>query len=271
MSERNLVLAHAGNLAAATITSSAHAPSAPPANLLDSEPSAPLILIEPAAAWVQVAFGQPVAPRMAAALFCNFTSGAQGRLRGGADAAAITAAPAFDSGWYAAAPEAGLRHRKHRVHDWTWRPAIPACAVWRWDWTDPANPEGALVIGNLVLEPAWQIEAGGMAWDYTPPSLFDPSRKPRTTDGQRRPLRRAAYDVAAWTLEADSEAEMLGAARDLDEAVGVTEAVLVAFDPLATTWRQRKVIWGQMTELRVVTHQRLNLFRRDYEIEELTP
>lgn len=265
-----IVIATGANLKTAILTSGPSAPAAPVANLARREPADCLVLTDLSQAWVQVEFAEPVAPRLLAALYVNATAAATARWRGADSAAAVTAAPAFDTGATAfARGEAGLAHRKGRVHDWEWRPDIPAHTVWRLDIEDAANPDGRLIVGNLVVDNAWQ--PGGFDWDHVPPTLVDPSRMPRATQGQRQPLNRRPYDVCELPFDFGSREDFIGFARDLDEAVGTTEPVFVALDPDAADYRQREVIFGLMSDLPPVVRRHLAIYARRYRIEELIP
>jgi hypothetical protein len=266
----NIALATPDRLSRAALTSGPSAPGSPVSNLVRREPSDALVLTDLSQAHVGIDFGEPYAPRLVAPLYAGTTQAATWRLRGAADAAALLAAPAYDSGPLPfGRGEAGLRHRRGLVHDWIWDPAMPACRHWRIDFADPANPGGRLVLGNLVMDRAWRparnIAYGGSL------GLVDPSRRPRSVEGRRDPLARRPYMGTEFGLDFGTEDEMYGAALDLDEAVGTTGAVLYLRDPEATAHRQKKALLGLFSELRPVVDAHFGLYSKRFQIEELIP
>jgi hypothetical protein len=266
----NIVFATPAALIEAALSAGPTAPAGEVGRLLDREPSACVILTDPAQAWIQAVWPEPRPVRLAALLDVAASAAATWRVRAADDPEALTAAPTYDSGWAPyAAGEAGLPHRRFRRHDWLWLPAGVTARAWRIDILDPTPPDGRILIGNAVLDPAFQPEDN---YDYGwSASLFDPSRVPRAVAGQRDPLNGRPYTKLRLTLSALSEAEAWGEVWDMDELTGTTRPLLVIRDPAATARRQRQAVWGLLSEGGAISNPYFGIHERSFELEELIP
>lgn len=262
----NILFATPTLLQSATLSSGQAAAAAPVSNLLHREPSVPLILTNPAAAWVGVDFGDdPPALRIVAVLYSN-----AGSFRVRADDTDPTSSPAYDSGSVDfGRNEAGLKHRRFRKHDWLWWVTPKTYRYWRIDFANPADADNRTIVGNLVMDygvqPAInQAYGGGIG-------LIDPSRKPRSVEGQVEPLRRRPYSGVEFQIQYGSEAEMFGQAWDLDELTGTVDPVLYIRDPDATVYRQKTSVFGLMRDIGPIVDEAFGVFSKRYQIEELIP
>lgn len=267
----NAVFGSQWRMADVTFYSGPFATAAPPENLIKREPSVPLILTDLSDLRVEFEFPAAIDVNLLAVLYCDATSAATLRWRGATSRANLTAAPGYDSGSLSfAGGDSGLPSRKNRRHDVRWLgDSAQSYSWWRLDISDAAKSDGRLIIGNVVIDAAWQpginIAYGGGG------GLMDPSRKPRSEPGQVQPLSRSKHRILRHRLSFQSEDDMYGFADDLDEQIGTTEPLLFVRDPEATTYRQEKIVFGLQNEIGEINDQAFNIYEKAYVIEELIP
>lgn len=263
----NLLLATANPLATATLAAGPTAPTGPVGNLLRREPADAMILTNAGSAYVTVDLGaDPAAIRVFAVLYCNAGTW---RVRAAATEGDVTADPAYDSGTVNfGGSETGLRHRDGMKHDWLYWSAGVTYRYWRVDFADPDDADARTIVGNLIMDwgfqPRVNAPRGGRSL-----GLSDPSRKPRTSEGQLDPLVRQPRGVASFRLEYASEAEMYGEAFEIDEIAATVNQVLYIRDPAATLYRQKQAWLGTFRTLEEITDAGFDYYAKRYEIEEL--
>lgn len=119
-----------------------------------------------------------------------------------------------------------------------------------------------LVIGKkkqpaTYYETSWQIgvrDLGGRSYSR--------NAVPGITAGEK--LRSAVFRMS-WLTEAEVEGDF----APLDEAVGKSTPLYVCFDPEATTYRQRRTMFGIFEENPVIQKVGFNRFERQFQILSL--
>lgn len=241
----------------------------PLTNAVGREPSLPVIFEDLGDTWFEFGLAAPLAVNLLGILYAGASSSCTRRWIGAADRASLSTSPGYDSGadvgWFS---DAGLKSRKYRKHDVLWLGDAPQTFQWwRLELSDVGNTANRLVIGKVIIAAAWQpavnMTYGGGG------GLIDPSRKPRTEQGQIQPLSRKPHRLHRFRLAFQDEDQMLGYADDLDEAVGATEPVLFLRESQPTTYRQKKALLGLQNEIGAVIDSDLDVYEKSYEIEEL--
>lgn len=262
----NILLATANPLATATLAAGTTASAGPVGNLLRREPADAMILTNSGSAYVTIDLGaDPDAIRVFAVLYCNAGTW---RVRADDVEGDVTADPTYDSGTVNfGGSETGLRHRDGMRHDWIYWAAGVTYRYWRIDFADPDDDDGRTIVGNLIMDygfqPAVNIAYGGSL------GLVDPSRKPRSVDGQLEPLVRRPYMATEFAINFGTEAEMYGEAFDLDEIAATVNQVLYLRDPAATTYRQKQAVLGTFRALAPIVDASFDIYSKRYQIEEL--
>lgn len=266
----NVVFATTERVRAAALGSGPAPGAMTAANLKRRQPSDRLRLTDLAQAYVTADLGLAVPVTLVAPLYVSATPAATWRVRAAATAEAVTAAPGYDSGAMPLAGAAGLAHRMGTVHGQLFLAAPQAWRHWRIDLHDAANPAGYLDLGALVIADAWQPEVN-ISYDWSI-GLVDPSRKRKAAAGEVAPLKRKPYLAGRFALDFGSEADLWGAAFDLDAACGTTEPALIVRDPeLAEEYRQKQTIFGLFADLDPIANPHFAIYRKRYDIEELIP
>lgn len=267
----HIVLATQDLLASATLGAGPTGTYGPVGNLQRRLPSEPVLLTDLASAYITIEWAEAQPINLIAALYCNATAGAATwRVRAAATLAAAVSAPVYDSGSALfAGSDVALRHRSGRRHDWKWLPSGQSHKAWRIDFADAGNADGALILGKLVIDTAWQ-PARNISYGWSA-GLVDPSRKPKAELGQYEPLNRRPYMMTQFDLRFGTEAQMWGSAFEIDQKIGTTMPLLAIRDPDAATYRQAKAVFGLQQDLGQLGNPHFNVFDKRYLIEELLP
>jgi hypothetical protein len=138
---------------------------------------------------------------------------------------------------------------------------------WRLTISDSSNPAGYFQAGRIYLSKAFQPVVN---MDYGAAGGWrDDSKVVRTLSGEPIPLVRTPRRVEEFVLSFGSEAEMYGTIYDIERLRGVSKDVLYINDPEATTYMQRRSIYGLMGELSPVVNVAFQLFQKKFIIEEI--
>lgn len=282
----NLILAHGGLTAGASVSASTEAGSSfAAANVITRQPSERLRFTGCASEWLQVVLAQPASIDLLA-LVGNFSPFAEidilaadhAELLPETPAWSVTglldpAMPADPSAW----PTVDLnfltdqytvgfaaRSRIIRVH-------LPASALtyraWRFVLRDPCNPAGYLDVNRALLAAKWQpVRNLAFGRDL---SLVDDSRTEFTMGGAARSTELGRRRSMSFTVPYGPDGDMLVNAVGLDEAVGTVKEVLLLQDPAATIHFQRLSLYGRLTQMLPVQNVTTLFWSKRFQLEEL--
>lgn len=142
--------------------------------------------------------------------------------------------------------------------------AATASRYWRLDLSDTTVPSN-LQVGRVFLGPAWTPDHG-MSYGWGIQSL-DRSRRTLSLGGQSHLDVHTQTRVLQFSLDWNSEAQMMGNAFALARAQGVVKDVLMIPDPAATYLHQQSV-WGLLAESQLIVNALVGIWRQKFTVEE---
>lgn len=270
----NVLMANQSGMDGWTFDSGPFASALPPQNLLLREPSDALLWTDLTQTWL---IGRPPAPQSAELVHLGFlgcTDAATWRVRFRLGGVTVHDSRVGMTDLVCADAALPLPSRKNRRHCFIRLASPVTFDEIEIEVFDPANPAGRLFLSSLFV-------AGGptgffqgqrnLSYGLTPPSLADPSRAATAAPGQRPPLYRSPYDIAAFQLNYLSEQEAIGDLRDFLERVGTTRPVLAILKPLAEAYSERWTIIGLLEAVEPIVLPQFNIYRTAFRFEGLIP
>jgi hypothetical protein len=233
----------------ATLVASSQVPTLPVANLQT---------VQPQKKWrstatddyVLVTAAAPLAWSALALVGHNLTSAATLRVRGADSLDALTTAPAIDTGAVSAWPSTG----KPNARSWpnwlslvTWANTA-TLRFWRLDISDPANADGYLEAGRLVIGAPWQptynfdVSGAPIAFDALDTQTKTPFGYIFTGRVAQSPAR--AFNVQ---ITATNRREVMDGIFEIQRLRGMWGDVICCLDPTETTDFHRFSMQGVFT------------------------
>lgn len=277
MDTHNLLMASSRRSDLAVLTANSAATGMPVTNLQRMQPRYAWRSLNPAATVLEIDMATAAAFNLVALLFTNATAAATWRIRAATSQANLTAAPGYDSGvltiWPVGVPGLGLA-------TWPWVDAIkflagasgPGAQTFRWwriDIADAANPDGFFEAAQLILDVAVQFSHNLVyGWSVRP---TDQSARLRAAGGQILPVAGGQGRILRYELRWGSEAEMYGAALDIDRLRGSSRPIFVIRDPDRPDLYPAQALYGLQGAPSDIVNHRHNLYAKGYEVELMTP
>lgn len=187
----------------------------------------------------------------------NLTSTATIRIRSNEIGGTVTSSLEVDTGLISAGVANG--------YGTIYKTVTPTSSrYWRIDLADAAVASN-LQIGRVFLGPYWaapysQSYGWGISW-------VDRSRRVVSRGGQSHLDVRTQVRMVNFSLDWNSEAEMFSNVFALAKAQGIVSDVLVIPDT-ASSYLSQQAIWGLITESQPMIHERYNVWRQRFTIEE---
>lgn len=222
--------------------------------------------------------------RVAGLINHNLSLDALVRLRGGDDP--TFAVVAYDSGWVEAWPAIYPSATMEWEDDnwWTGKlseedragytathlfilPAIKLGRYWRVEIDDAANAAGYVQIGRLFLAAQWQP-----AWNHSYRDSIqfeDKSPVEEAIGGAEYFDKRTKYRVTRCSLDWLSDDEGYARALEMQRRQGITEEVLLIYNPADTVHRIRHSYLGRLRGLSPIEHPYYNVRKLPVEIKEI--
>lgn len=194
----------------------------------------------------------------------NLSPDAQYRFRGSSDPTFATSE--YDSGWtnvwssvypFGSLPWGAPNwwpgtYALEEIENYTWNIVRDlgdtyVLPNWKFEFSDPNNPDGYVDAGRLFMGPAWQPQrnmdyGGSLAWE-------DPSPIQTAKSGAEYPNKRKPYRVARFVTGQLSEDEGMANAFEIQGRMGITGEVLFFWNPNDGVHAIRRQFYGRLRSL----------------------
>lgn len=265
----NILLAGANVMDDAVVNSFTTETSGLPAdNVLSEQPSkvwrttsdaSQQIIIDLASTFTGVDF--------AALLWTNLTTAADVRLRMGPTLVSVGAgSPQYDSGTINPITQSQIDISRRHYAGYDSAGDSNSVRYIKFEIDDAANPDGYLEIGRILISKAWQPSINmkyGASFGFN-----DDSKHKRSLGSRLSTLHVPPYLEGRFTLDFQSEADMMDNALQIDYDVGSRKDMVIVTDP-SSTRKHSTIIHGKMMNLQPIINSRYQIFQKRYLIEEM--